>query len=217
MPAANSDQSIHLIVFDLDGTLLEAESSWGTLNNFFGNDNSENMQLFRSGDIDYPEFMRRDVASWPKPLHISTVREALSGWILRRGAEEMFETLHGWGIETAILTGGIEVLAAEVAAQLGIELWVANELNTDERGFLTGESRMRVDPLRKEIALERLCRERHVALERCATIGDSEMDGSFLRASGLGVLMGDSETAEALTVPSVSALSELVGLIERRR
>jgi phosphoserine phosphatase len=105
-------------------------------------------------------------------------------------------------------------LAAEVAARLGIEHCVANELVTDERGFLTGESRMHVDPLRKEIALERLCRERQVALERCVTIGDSEMDGSLLRASGLGVLLGDAETAEALGVPSVSALCELVELVD---
>jgi phosphoserine phosphatase len=214
MPPANSESSVHLIVFDLDGTLLEAESSWGTLNSTFGNDNSETMQLFRLGEIDYPEFMRRDVSMWPKPLHISAIRDALSGWILRPGAQDTLAALHERGIETAIMTGGIEVLAGEVAGQLGIERWVANELVTDERGFLTGETRMRVDPLRKEIALERLCRERSVALERCLTIGDSEMDGSFLRASGLGVLLGAAETAEALGVPSVSALSELVDLVD---
>jgi len=203
-----------MIVFDLDGTLLEAESSWGTLNEFFGNDNSDTMQLFRIGAIDYIEFMRRDVSRWPKPLHISRIREALSGWVLKPGAEGLLTSLHERGIETAILTGGIDVLAAEVAAQLGIEHWVANELVIDERGFLTGESRMRVDPLRKEIPLADLCRERNVALERCITIGDSEMDGSFLRASGLGVLLGDAETAASLGVQSLSTLSELIELVD---
>jgi phosphoserine phosphatase len=217
MQPTNTERSTRLIVFDLDGTLLEAESSWGTVNDFFENDNSETLQLFRSGAIDYPECMRRDVAAWPNSLHISRIRDALSGWILRPGAEELLETLHEWGIETAILSGGIDVLASQVAAQLGIEQCVANELITDERGFLTGESRMRVDPLRKEIALAQLCRERNVALERCVTIGDSEMDGSFLRASGLGVLLGDAETAEALGVQSMSALSQLVELIASQR
>jgi phosphoserine phosphatase len=217
MPRASLKESVHLIVFDLDGTLLEAESSWGTLNGFFNNDNSETMQLFRNGAIDYPEFMRRDIAKWPKPLHISTIREVLSGWVLRPGAKETLETLHGWGIETAILTGGIDLLAAEVAAQLGIERWIANELITDERGFLTGESHMRVDPLRKEVALERLCREREVTPKGCITIGDSEMDSSFLRASGLGVLLGDARTAEALGVRAVSALAELVDLVDAKR
>lgn len=206
-----------MVVFDLDGTLLEAESSWGTLNVFFENDNSDAMQLFRDGAITYPEFMRRDVEAWPKPLHISAIRDALSGWVLRAGAQETLEALHERGIETAILSGGVELLAAEVAEELGIGGCVANEILTDERGFLTGESRMRVDPLRKEIALERLCRERKVALERCVTIGDSVMDESFLRASGLGVLIGDAETAEALGVPSVSALRELVDLVDAMR
>jgi phosphoserine phosphatase len=175
------------------------------------------MRLFRRGAIDYAEFMRRDIAAWPKPLHISTIREALSGWALRPGAEETLAALHERGIETAILTGGIDVLAAEVAERLAIDCWVANEFVTDERGFLTGESRLRVDPLRKEIALERLCRERHVALERCVTIGDSEMDGSFLRASGLGLLLGDANTAEALGVGSVSTLSEIADLVDPGR
>jgi phosphoserine phosphatase len=217
MPPTNSANSIQLIVFDLDGTLLEAESSWGTLNEFYENDNSETMKLFSVGAIDYPEFMRRDVAAWPKPIHISSICDVLSGWILRPGAEETLGNLHARGIETAILTGGVELLAAQVAAYLGIERWVANELITDEHGFLTGESRMRVDPLRKEIALERLCRERNIELERCVTIGDSEMDGSFLRASGLGMLLGDAETARSLGVSSVSALSELIDLVDSER
>lgn len=206
-------RSFDLIVFDLDGTLLEAESSWGTLNRFFGNDNRETIQLFRRGAIDYAEFMLRDLAAWPKSLHISTIREVLSGWVLRPGAGELLAALRARGIATAILTGGIDVLAAEIADQLGIDGWVANELVTDEHGFLTGEARMRVDPLRKEIALEHLCRTRRVALERCVTIGDSEMDESFLRAAGLGVLLGDAATGESLGVPWVSQLSELVGLL----
>jgi len=125
--------------------------------------------------------------------------------------------LHERGFETAILTGGFDVLAAEVAEALGIEHRVANEFVTDERGFLTGEARMHVDPLRKEIALERLCHERHIALERCLTVGDSEMDASFLRASGRGVLVGPAQTAQALGVPWVAELRELLDVVASRR
>jgi hypothetical protein len=43
------------------------------------------------------------------------------------------------------------------------------------------------------------------------------MDGSILRAAGLGVLLGDAETAAALGVPSVSELSELLELVAPER
>jgi HAD superfamily PSPase-like hydrolase len=146
------------VVFDLDGTLLEAESSWGILNRFFGNEDHETMALYRRGELDYAEFMRRDIEAWPKPLHISQVREVLSGWALRPGTAEVVQALRDRGLELAILSGGISVLADEVAAQLGIADPLANELVTDARGYLTGEGLLRVDPLRKEIALRELYR-----------------------------------------------------------
>jgi phosphoserine phosphatase len=202
-----------MIVFDLDGTLLEAASSWGTLNRFFGNDNRALLEQYLRGGIDYLEFMRRDIAAWPKPLHISRVREALAGWTLRPDAPESVAALRAAGFELAILSGGVHVLAEEVAERLGIpEPW-ANELVTDEAGFLTGEARLRVDPLRKERALARLCEQRGVAPEACVTVGDSELDRSFLQAGGLGVLVGDEALAAALgavAVPGLAALPELV-------
>jgi phosphoserine phosphatase len=205
---------MRLVVFDLDGTLLEAESSWGTVNRAFGNDSCESMTLYRSGAIDYPEFMRRDIANWPKPLHLSRVHEMLSDWAFRPGATEVIGKLREQGLALAILTGGIHVLAEEVAQVLGIEHVVANVLLTDERGFLTGEARMRVDPLRKELALAELCRALRVAPEACVTVGDSEMDASFLRAGGVGVLLGDATRADALGVASAPELSALLDVLD---
>jgi phosphoserine phosphatase len=205
-----------LVVFDLDGTLLEAESSWATLNRTFGSECPETMECFRRGEIEYEEFMRRDIARWPFPLHISRVRNALADWSLRPGAEAVIATLRERGLELAILTGAVSVLAAEVAAQLGIGELLANELVTDERGFLTGEARMHVDPLRKELALARMCRTLGTPPEACVTVGDSDLDRSFLHAGGLGILVGDARRGEALGVPSVTELGGLLALVDGR-
>ncbi len=206
-----------VVVFDLDGTLLEEESSWATLNRTFGSECPETMECFRRGEIDYTEFMQRDIGRWPISLHISRVREALGGWALKPGAETVVAGLRERGLELAILTGGVSVLAEDVAAHLGISELVANELMTDDRGFLTGEARMHVDPLRKELALARMCRSLGATPEECVTVGDSELDRSFLHAGGLGVLVGDAERGEALGVPSVPALSGLLALVDVRR
>ena len=140
------------------------------------------MEYFRRGEIDYAEFMRRDIARWPISLHISRVREALAGWSLRPGAEAVVAALRERGLEVAILTGAVSVLAEEVASHLGIRELLANQLVTDAGGFLTGEARMHVDPLRKELALAQLCRAVQTTPEACVTVGDSELDRSFLHA-----------------------------------
>jgi phosphoserine phosphatase len=214
VPSTIPGTSIRLVVFDLDGTLLEAESSWATVNRAFGHDSCASMALYRTGAIDYPEFMRRDIASWPKPLRLSRVRETLSDWAFRPGAAEIIPALRERGLELAILTGGIHVLAEEVAESLGIDHVVANELLTDDAGFLTGEARMRVDPLRKEHALAQLCRSVDVPPRACLTVGDSEMDASFLRASGMGILVGDAAQGDALGVASVPELSALLDVVD---
>lgn len=202
------------IVFDLDGTLVEARSSWATLNGSFGRECPETMECFRRGEIDYAEFMRRDIARWPIPLHVSQVRDALAGWRLRRGAEALVSALRDRGLEIAILTAGVGVLAERVAAHLGVRELLANELVTDARGFLTGEARMNVDPLRKERALARICASLGTPPQRCVTVGDSELDRSFLHAGGLGILVGDPGLGEALGVPSVPELDGILALVD---
>jgi phosphoserine phosphatase len=73
---------------------------------------------------------------------------------------------------------------------------------------------MRVDPLRKELALAELCGDLGVQTQLCVTVGDSEMDRSFLRAGGLGVLLGDAAQGDAMGVASVPALLELLDVLD---
>jgi 3-deoxy-D-manno-octulosonate 8-phosphate phosphatase KdsC-like HAD superfamily phosphatase len=73
---------------------------------------------------------------------------------------------------------------------------------------------MRVDPLRKEIAFARLCRAVEVLPEACVTVGDSEMDESFLHAGGLGVLVGEAAQGAAMGVASVPELTALLDLVD---
>ena len=51
--------------FDLDGTLLEEDSSWAAIHRFFGTtrESQQSLKLYSEGKIDYKEFMRRDIAA----------------------------------------------------------------------------------------------------------------------------------------------------------
>ena len=53
-----------LVCFDMDGTLTKLRSSWCWVHQHFEVDNEPAYQAFCSGEIDEPEFMRRDIALW---------------------------------------------------------------------------------------------------------------------------------------------------------
>ncbi|GAG35915.1 unnamed protein product, partial [marine sediment metagenome] len=52
---------IKMVVFDLDGVLVDIDSSWQTIHRAFGVDNEENFQKHLRNEIDYREFMRSDI------------------------------------------------------------------------------------------------------------------------------------------------------------
>ena len=53
-----------LAIFDMDGTLTTANSSWRFILDEFGKENMETYKQFVNGEIDEAEFMRRDIALW---------------------------------------------------------------------------------------------------------------------------------------------------------
>ena len=69
---------LKLIVFDLDGVLVDVMSSWAFVHEHYGVNNDTSLEAYLSGEIDDHEFMRLDIALWldiKKKLHISEIRE----------------------------------------------------------------------------------------------------------------------------------------------
>ncbi|MBE3122801.1 MAG: hypothetical protein IMZ58_11440 [Thermoplasmata archaeon] len=58
--------TIKLVFFDMDGVLLDTVSSWRYIHEHFGTTNERSIMPYLRGDIDYLEFMRRDVSLWKK-------------------------------------------------------------------------------------------------------------------------------------------------------
>lgn len=177
-----------LIAFDLDGTLVADKSSWYVLHGHFGTMEkaAANLEAYKNGVIDYSEFMRRDISLWPR-VHHSEVDSLLSKFTLAEGAEETVRGLKSKGYRIAIVSSGIDVLANKVARILDIPYVLANGLELDREGRLTGGGILRVKLMEKERALEPLARRFGLGLRQCVAVGDSDWDFSFLAASGLGV------------------------------
>lgn len=185
-----------LVAFDMDGTLVTQESSWWALHRHFGVEEKarENLLAYERGEIDYREFMRRDIKLWQPPPHISEVKRILARAKLAPGVKGLVEELRRRGYKLAIVTGGLDVLAELVAQRLGIKHLVANGLEVDEKGYLTGEGIFRVEPSLKHEALAELARSLGLTLEECVAVGDSKYDVNFLKHAGFGVAVGNDKT-----------------------
>jgi len=204
-----------LVAFDLDGTLLVEKSSWGTLHEYFGTTSiaRQAFALYRKGIIDYTEFMRRDISTWPKPLHMSKISELLSKYNLRDGAEEVVESIHSRGIETAIISAGINLLGYSIAKRLGIQHVYINELCIDENGFLTGQGIMKVDFMSKHLVLVELSESLGLSLSECIAVDDSIYNIKFLQTAGLGLYLCDGDISIKSEITTIKNLREILNYI----
>ncbi len=177
----------------MDGTLLEEDSSWVALHRHFGTSEKgeASLRLYTEGKINYIEFMRRDIAAWPSGITLKEVDRILSRYRLRREAPRVVERLRKEGIEVAVITSGIDLLAEKVSRALGIKHWTANGLQADEEGRLTGEGIGRVDPTRKDRAYLKLLRNLGVHSKKTIAVGDTVYDLRFLKTAWKGFILSE--------------------------
>jgi phosphoserine phosphatase len=195
---------LRLAAFDMDGTLVDAVSSWAAVHDHFGDRNVDGLRLFNTGKIDDQEFLRRDIEVWwrHKPdLMIDDLEAILAGVHLMPGARELFDALRSARVTTAIISGGIDVLARRVALELGIDVALANGFRVDATGRLTGEGIIRVPIRGKEGILRKLQDDLGVGPEETASVGNSEIDVGLFRRSSIGVafLPEDEEVRKGAT------------------
>ena len=186
-----------LVVFDLDGVLVEEASAWWTLHHAFGTyeASKENLYAYERSIIDYPEFMRRDINLWGS-RNIKEIEDILLKFTLREDAIQTCANLRDQGYRLAIVSAGIDILAEAVSLRLGIQNWVANGLVLYGNGLLKGEGIFRVDLKRKDWALTKLLKPLGIGLPEVVTVGDSKYDLSMMQVCGGGIAFTDARTTE---------------------
>jgi len=204
-------KGIVLAAFDMDGTVLEHDSSWAALHRHFGTTHlgEASLKLYSQGKIDYREFMRRDIGSWPKPLTRGEIDVILSNYRVRREAPTTIDELHRRGIKTALVTSGIDILARRVAAELGIEHWVANGLRFDGQGRVLPMGIGRVDPTRKDRAYLKLLASLGIQSRSTIAVGDTVYDLAFLRSAALGFMLAHTTRVDDPKVIHIDKLTDI--------
>jgi phosphoserine phosphatase len=207
---------LRLVAFDMDGTLVDVVSSWAAVHAEFGDHNDEGLRLFNAGAIDDHEFLRRDIAVWWRHNPDLTVDdlEAILGRVpLMPGARPLFDALRSAHVTTAIISGGIDVLARRVARELGIDYALANGFRVDGAGRLTGQGIIRVPIREKEAVLRKLQDDLGVDPEETGSVGNSEIDVGMFRRSAVGIAFAPEDDAVRKGATAVVEEKDLARLV----
>ena len=208
-----------IVVFDLDGVLFDAPSSWGFIHEHFGETNEANVQAYFNGEIDDNEFMRRDIQLWKshKPdLVMDDLIKILEEIPIIPGAVETIRTLRKQNIIVAILSGGLDLLANRFNDIEKIDHIFANSLVYDGSGKLKGEGILNVPLMDKKKILIELLSELSISSSECCAVGDSMVDSEMLATAGLGIAfcpINDKLTDFADVVINTKNLSEIIEYI----
>jgi phosphoserine phosphatase len=189
-PMPGPEVPVELVCFDMDGVLIDVGSSWVMVHKHFGVQNEASLRSYLNGEFDDLEFIRRDAALWlrlkPK-LRRDDFEHIFRTPPFMPGVQRTIETLKAEGVEVAIVSGGVDIMAENVAKRLGIPRVAANGFVYDRDGHLTGAGVVRTPLNDKALPVVRFAKELDVPLECVLTVGNSLPDVSMFEVSGRSI------------------------------
>lgn len=192
-----ADRRKRLLVADMDATIV-AEESLDELAAEIGaqDEVAEITAKAMRGDMPFEDALRARVQLL-KGLAAARLDALADRLTLHPGALTLCATMRAGGARLVLATGGFGPVAARVAEVCGFDAYVANELEEDGNGRLTGAPQF---PIRGAAAKEATLRTEAEALGGLAhaiAIGDGANDAAMLRAAGLGVAFRGKPAAKA--------------------
>jgi phosphoserine phosphatase len=203
---------IKWIIFDMDGVLVDIESSWKFIHRVFQVDNSKNLEKYLRGEINYKKFMSLDIQLWG-PVHINQIKNILNKVPLMKGAKETIYELKKAGYKTAIISAGIHILANRIKKELGIKHIYANKLMINKVGMLTGEGEEAVRLTAKIEALRKLVLLEEIITRQCAVVGDTVYDIPLFIEAGYSIAFNTKDEQVKRAADAVIKVKDLTKIL----
>ena len=131
------------------------------------------------------------------------------------GVRELIDAVHARGGAVGVVSGGFHEILDSVAPSLGVDIWRANRLATQDDALTGAVDGAIVDAQGKADALREWAADAGVPLARTIAIGDGANDLRMMEVAGLGVAFNAKPAvrAQADVVIGPVDLSEVIALL----
>jgi len=167
---------IRLVIFDLDGTITQVESTWQYIHERLGTWQKGKVSArdYWSGRIDYVKWAELDSSMW-RGIDIRRIKSIVDEIPYMHGARETIVRLREREKLLGIVSAGVSLLSNRVKEDLGMDFAIANDLEVSE-GRMTGRVTVNVSLNEKAIAIKRAAEHLGCSLRECAVVGDNDFD-----------------------------------------
>jgi phosphoserine phosphatase len=176
-----------LVVLDVDSTLIQQEVIELLANQVGVMPEVKRItDLAMAGELDFEQSLMQRVALL-EGLPAEALMKVSDQIKLTHGAKELVAAVHAIGGKVGAVSGGFSQILEPLAVSIGLDHWLANELEISN-GKLTGRvSGSVVDASAKSDALKAWAQDSGLPLEATIAIGDGANDIQMLQAAGLAI------------------------------
>ena len=212
--------TIKLVLFDMDGTLLEGR----TIQKFAEEKKfkKELIKLLKSKKKFYE--ITIEIAKLLKDMQKEELLKIFREIPIQRDCKFVIQKLKKLNIKTAIITDSYKFVAEDLRKRLDIDYTFANNL-ISKNGVFTGEvvihnKKYQKDPLNSEIysickscILDMLCKKFNIKKNEVIAIGDGIVDIGMLNQAGIGIAFRAPETVKKYANVTTNNLIDILKYI----
>jgi len=217
VPAGLRSAPRKLLIMDVDSTLIQQEVI--ELLAAYAGKREEVAAVTEAamrGELDFAQSLHARVAvlaGLPAAV-VDSVRAEVK---LSEGAADLVAAFKAAGHVVAVVSGGFNQILRPIAEELGLDYWLANELEIVD-GALTGKVLGAViDRAAKEKYLREWAAAEGIAMEHTIAVGDGANDLDMLGAAGIGVAFNAKPAVRAvadaaINMPYLDAVRHIAGV-----